>query len=85
MSESELTSELVNNPKYLVWKTEEGLFEVQDLEDVESAVVTLTATEDDVTFYIYTPENPQNGELFSQSGLLLAFSCCNSFLYMSFL
>ncbi|ERL94834.1 pancreatic lipase-related protein 2 isoform X1 [Dendroctonus ponderosae] len=69
LSESEVTSELVNNTKYLVWKTDEGLFEVEDLEDVESAVITLTATEDDISFYIYTPENRLNGVQITESQL----------------
>lgn len=60
---SELTSELINNSRYLVWETQEGLYEVEDLEDAtdEATNITLFATEDDVSFYIFTPENPVIG------------------------
>lgn len=59
----ELTSELINNPRYLVWETQEGLYEVEDLEDATDEVtnITLFATEDDVSFYVFTPENPVIG------------------------
>ncbi|XP_050314500.1 pancreatic lipase-related protein 2-like [Anthonomus grandis grandis] len=48
--------EFLNNPRYMVIEIEEGVFEVEDLE-TSVADITLTATDDDVTFYVYTPEN----------------------------
>ncbi|XP_066246981.1 pancreatic triacylglycerol lipase-like [Euwallacea similis] len=58
---SELTIDLLNNPRYLVWETKEGLFEVEDLESPDDSNVTLFATEDDISFYVFTPQNPDKG------------------------
>ncbi|XP_050292730.1 pancreatic triacylglycerol lipase-like [Anthonomus grandis grandis] len=70
LKEAQLTEELINDPRYIIWETAEGLFEVEDLQDAnDNDNATLFATEDDVSFYIYTPEHPRDGVEIKESQL----------------
>ncbi|CAG9759295.1 unnamed protein product [Ceutorhynchus assimilis] len=57
---SQITDELINDPRFLIYEVEEGLFEVDDLE-TSVANITTKSLNEDVTFYIFTPENPDRG------------------------
>ncbi|KAL1493050.1 hypothetical protein ABEB36_011189 [Hypothenemus hampei] len=49
-------SDLINNPRYLIFERDDGLFEIEDFETAEFEPV-LAVTEDDITFFIYTPDD----------------------------
>ncbi|XP_066155564.1 pancreatic lipase-related protein 2-like [Euwallacea fornicatus] len=66
---SELTIDLINDSRFLVWETEEGLYEVEDLENTNDSNIILFATEDDISFYVFTPENPHIGVQIRESDL----------------
>lgn len=54
---------MINDPRYLLWETEEGLFEVEDLYSNETANSEVFASERDVSFYIFTKKSSVDGEL----------------------
>lgn len=57
LKSSEITEELINNPRYLLYEREDGLFEVEDFETAENHTVSFVA-DSDIIFHIYTPERP---------------------------
>lgn len=63
LNSTEITDELIKNPRYLVVEREDGLFEVEDLE-VKEINPALFAGENDVSFIIYTPENANGNPIF---------------------
>ncbi|KAL1493051.1 hypothetical protein ABEB36_011190 [Hypothenemus hampei] len=68
LNQAELTPEHYNSSRYILWENQDGLIEVEDFE-AESANITLFATENDISFYIYTPENPLAGFQIRESQL----------------
>jgi len=58
---SQISEEIINNPRYMLFEREDGLIEVEDLQDPNAEPPTLFATEDDVTFIFFTPQNRQTG------------------------
>lgn len=63
LKREQLTDEMINDPRYLLWETEEGLFEVEDLYSNETANAEVFASERDVSFYIFTKISPLDGKL----------------------
>lgn len=57
LKSSEITEDLINNPRYLLYEREDGLFEVEDFETAENRTVLFVA-DSDIIFHIYTPERP---------------------------
>jgi pancreatic triacylglycerol lipase len=58
---SQITEELRNTTNYILFEREDGLFEVEDLHNPKAESPALFATEDDITFYFFTPQNRVTG------------------------
>ncbi|KAF7267013.1 hypothetical protein GWI33_019719 [Rhynchophorus ferrugineus] len=57
-------SEVINNPRYLVYETEDGFFEIEDLYNATAeAEAEVFATEDDVSFYFFNRNNLNGVEI----------------------
>lgn len=52
----EITDNLKNTSRYLLFESEDGLFEVEDFEK-EQVNPELFVNDESVTFYVYTPQN----------------------------